>query len=539
MYAILVVLLLTASTVVSAELRLKQTVPTELRDRLSHAISTAVTADAARDSARTVLSRHGYLEPTVTTAPDTLIVIAGTRFYLSRIVNDDAPPVPLRPLPFTPENLDLALDRALQPLRDSGYYFARAALDRFTRDSNQVTVHIATTPGPAAFVTDQQLTGLKRTRPDLVRRYLPLRAGDTLTSQAISRAEQAATNIPFVRLTQPPVIIPQTGYAGATVIWSFAERRQTRLEGLVGYAPEASKALVWTADIRLLNPFGAGRDLRITSQRRDRGRDILNIAYAQPVFWLGTGQLSATLATRDYREQFYEFKARTGFGTAVAFATQVGLDLTFRTIEDDITRRSYTSYQAAASLSTADLEQPRNPTSGYALDWSVAYHHRRYDSDSVNSAADIEVLNDTRLTASLDFYQPIVADFVGHLMLAYDGLETSESLPPLSELVFVGGPGSLRGYRTEQFAAIRTTRLTVEPRWRFEQGALFAFYDGAYLSNRSERETDIATEETWRYGYGLGLLLATGTRQVSLSLGWHPGIPIDQPRLAVELSLDI
>lgn len=523
----------------SAELRLKQTVPADLRNELRQAINTAATADAARDSARTVLSRHGYLEPTVTTATDTLIVIAGTRFYLSGIVNHDAAPVQLRPAPFTPDNLDLALDRALQPLRDSGYYFARAALDRFTRDSNQVTVHIATTPGPAAVVTDQQLTGLKRTRPDLVRRYLPLRAGDTLTSQAISRAEEAARSIPFVRLTQPPAIVPQPGYAGATVIWSFAERRQTRLEGLIGYTPEASKALVWTADIRLLNPFGAGRDLHITSQRRDRGRDILNIAYAQPVFWVGPGRLSASLATRDYREQFYEFKAQSGFATAIAVATEIGLDLTYRTIEDDFTQRSYSSYQAAASLSTTDLDQPRNPASGYALDWSVAYHHRRYDSDSVTSAADVEVLNDTRLTASLDVYQPILADVIGHLMLAYDGLETSEPLPPLSELAFVGGPGSLRGYRTEQFAAIRAARLTVEPRWRFEQGALFAFYDGAYLSNRIERDTDIATEETWRYGYGLGLLLATDARQVSLSLGWHPGIPVDQPRLAVELSLDI
>ncbi len=499
----------------------------------------ASNTEVATDSIRTVLERYGYLDPSISHVGDTLVVLPGSRSVLRAIIaGSDS--ITLPNLPFTPDNLDTALTIALKPSRDRGHFFARAAINRITRDSNAITLHLSVTPGPVATVADQQFRGLRRTRPDLVRRFLPLTPGDTLTTRSLTRAERAARSIGFLRLERPPSVRPDPGFTGdAVIIWRFAERRQTRLEGLVGYVPDDSKALVWTADVRLLNPFGGGRDLRLTSQRRDRGRDILDFAWRQPVFWLGTGTFSASLATRDYREQFFEFRTSAGLTTDLAPGTTTGLDLTWRTIQDDLSQRSYSSYQIAASLSVAAVDQPLNPSEGYHLDWTAAYHHRRYQSDSVASAATVEVLNDTRLTARLAFYQPLVAGFIGHLALAWDGLETAEPLPPLSEMVLVGGPGSLRGYRTEQFAAIRAARVTVEPRWRFDQGALYVFCDGAYLSNRTQIDNRVITRESFEYGYGLGLLLSDSARRVSLSLGWHPGIAVDQPRLAVELSLDI
>lgn len=527
-----------AASAFGATLRIDNAVQSGIADELRQAAGQA-TSETAGDSARAVLGRHGYLDPTISLAGDTIVISPGIRSYLHAIISDRDSVVHLPQPPFTPDAVDEALDRVLAPHRDSGRYFARATIERISRESNLITLHVTVAPGPSAVVTDQHLSGLTRTNPELIWRYLPLSEGDTLTSETLARAEQAARAIPFVRLKQPPRIRLHPGYTGVTITWPFAERRQTGIEGLIGYAPEDSRALVWTADLHLLNPFGGGRDLHVTSQRRDRGRDILNIAYAQPVFWLGPGQFSASLATRDYREQFYEFKARAGYTTALTFGTRVGLDLTWRSVEDDISRRSYTTYQAAATITRTSLDQPRNPSSGYTLDWSVAYHHRRYDSDSTTLTTPNGVLNDTRLSARIALFQPIAAGFVGHLVLSYEGLETNEELPPLSELIFVGGPGSLRGYRTEQFTAIRTAALTVEPRWRFDQGALFAFYDGAYLNNRIPGGDHAATEESWRYGYGFGMMLSDTTRRISLSLGWHPGIPADQPRLAVQLGLHI
>ena len=49
----------------------------------------------------------------------------------------------------------------------------------------------------------------------------------------------------------------------------------------------------------------------------------------------------------------------------------------------------------------------------------------------------------------------------------------------------------------------------------------------------------IRTDETYRYGYGLGATIIDGPRSVKLSLAWNPDISFDQPRLSMELLAEI
>ena len=104
----------------------------------------------------------------------------------------------------------------------------------------------------------------------------------------------------------------------------------------------------------------------------------------------------------------------------------------------------------------------------------------------------------------------------------------------------IGGPGTLRGYRNEQFTAIRTVYGTIEPRLRFGSGFGFLFYDAAYLNNRMMDQSEkIETVEDFKWSYGLGLGVGNNLRSVLLSLGWEPQSGFDQPRLSIALSSDI
>jgi hemolysin activation/secretion protein len=150
------------------------------------------------------------------------------------------------------------------------------------------------------------------------------------------------------------------------------------------------------------------------------------------------------------------------------------------------------------------------------------------------------VFNETRTNVSLRFYYPLLKSLVGHLGLGYSGMETSEIFPPESELIFIGGPGTLRGYRNEQFLAQRTATGTMEPRLRFDQGYLFFFYDAAYI-NRPIPDTDgnARTDEFYRDGYGFGVALLNSEKSLKMSLGWNRDLTFDQPRISIQFAADI
>jgi hypothetical protein len=214
--------------------------------------------------------------------------------------------------------------------------------------------------------------------------------------------------------------------------------------------------------------------------------------------------------------------------------------LGYRIVTPTDEQPSSVRYDLALSLGHETLSPVGNPKSGWSLDWALAYAHRRYRDDSLATDLPQAVFNDTRAEILLQGVHRPWRRLVMKLEAGYRGYRTAESLPPLPELYLVGGPGSLRGYRNEQFPAIHTAQLTLEPRLRFEQAYLFLFYDGAYLNNRIRNfDDDVVTEERYRFGYGLGLAVVEPGRRLRLSLGWNPDLPFDQPRLSVEFSADI
>ena len=116
----------------------------------------------------------------------------------------------------------------------------------------------------------------------------------------------------------------------------------------------------------------------------------------------------------------------------------------------------------------------------------------------------------------------------------YRGFETDEELPLLSELYFVGGAGSLRGFRNEQFSALRTANATIEPRIRFNSGFTFAFFDAAYLNNRIMIDDKIQSAQFYRFGYGGGIALVSGEQLINIFFSWNKDIPFDRPWLTVQ-----
>ncbi len=497
--------------------------------------------DALADSLVLLLEGEGYLESDVAVTGDSVRIEAGTRSMLTSLVDatgrvliDDVDKA------FTPETVQQATELVLEPYRDSGYYYATTSVRTVRADSHQISLVVAITPGPVLRVTSVSFVGLERTDESLIARYLSIDSGDVVTRANIERWRREAAELAFIDLVPPLDIRPRPGFTGADLAFRFVEKQSARIEGAAGYLPDDPAGLVWTLDAALLNLFGGGRRADLRSERRERGRNLFEVGYSQPIFLLGTGTAGLSVATRDYRDSFYEFGVDLLAESQLFESFSVGVNVGWKTVEPSGPVAGYRRFLAGFTVARQSLDDRLNPRSGIDLRWQISYANRVYRDDTLVAAPPRRSLNDTRTDVRVDWYLPVVSSLVGRLGVRYNGLETSEQLPPLSELILVGGPGSIRGYRNEQFAVLRAAVGTIEPRLRFDAGYLFAFYDAGYTSERrTATGGGVETVEQYLQSYGLGLSLTgqgrNGGRSITLSLGWSAEADFDQPRLSVEL----
>ncbi|MFH2050126.1 MAG: BamA/TamA family outer membrane protein [bacterium] len=446
-------------------------------------------------------------------------------------------------LPFDQTSVNRTINSFLKPYQDSGYYYASLEIEQIEKDNKSVILHLNFLKGPLLKIGAIVIDGLRRTNVNTIKRYIAISKSDTLNNELLERSDFAARQIDYIRYIPPIDVIPRPGFTEADLLFRFEEIKPVSIIAGGGYLPD-KKTMIWNLDLRLNNLFGSGRKVSFKSEKKEKGHNILELYYRQFVFNKGFSTVEFTTSTRDYRDQFYEFSIESKLRVLLSRRLHSGIGLGYRSVEpveSDLSYSSFSTYSANFTISSDNLIDKYNPYQGYAFDWTIKYTYRKYNDDSLQFENGLlSSYNDTRLNIKMDWYQTIISDLMIRSGLKYFGLETAEELPPVSELYFVGGPGSIRGFRSEQFTALRTAIFTIEPRFRFNAGNLFLFYDGAYINNRLvDSEAGIKTEEDFYQGFGFGITLHDSYRFVKLSFGWNRDLPFDQPYLSIELSTDI
>ena len=147
----LLLFLQTAAAVVNAiDVRFETPVPPQakqLATRASVLLDGGLPADTVADSLSVWLERLGYLDATALTTVSALTVKAGavhvlrgTPCWRPRVHNARAA---VYPRSLWPD----ALEAVLQPVRDSGYFYAQARVVSVADEDQSVTVEVAIEPG--------------------------------------------------------------------------------------------------------------------------------------------------------------------------------------------------------------------------------------------------------------------------------------------------------------------------------------------------------------------------------------------------------
>ena len=479
----------------------------------------------------------GFLDSRVTGTGSDLTVQFGPLYYLDRLkLGGDVEESLEINRPFERRYVRPLIDSIVQSLQAGGHYYARLRVERYDRRDEYLTMTATVQTGPRVTVDDIEIIGLTRTDPNLIRKYITIAKGNLLLPTTLEESTDLLRRLDFVAPAAPPEILPETGYDRVRLRYYLRENRRFYFEGSGGYVPDDDGYFSYYLDFRMRNFLGGGRFLGTTVDHREKNISLLSVKYRQPVFLVGRGEAEISLATRDYRDRFYEFRLAAAASVAFGRSFKLTVSAAWKNVEpaDDLSP-SFEVYSVGMGLSSGTYEATRTRPTQLAFSWQIDYLNRRYKHNEATGEALKPVYNDTRNELTVEASTGPVGTLIAFTRLRLLDVESGEKPLPFSERVLFGGPATLRGYRNDQFSARRLILGQLEPRMFL--GSLnygYLFYDLAYSELYGPgTDGNSAMIDDIRSGLGLGFRVASGERSLRLELAWGDGVSPDQPRLHV------
>jgi len=163
------------------------------------------------------------------------------------------------------------------------------------------------------------------------------------------------------------------------------------------------------------------------------------------------------------------------------------------------------------------------PTKGIFFNNTYKYTSKKINSKSVSVTSETRTgFSLQRLEFDLNIYQRFfekqVAAFSIHAReLRGDDIE-------LSDLYFLGGANSLRGYTEKQFQGNRLLWSNLEYRLLLSRRSFaFLFFDSGYYLRGENLKMNIPENSAFKTGYGFGLNIETGLGVLSVSFALAKG----------------
>jgi len=509
-----------------------------IESELSHIIENA--AMKSPDSLSQFLVNEGYLDNEViyNLEDDLLVINLGPKFSVGNFIVDSEleDTIPCHCL-FNERIIDNAADSVLSSYQARGYYYTSISSEIFLANDTMLNVHFVLNTGPVVEISNIQISGLKRTDKNLIRRYIPAEEGDTLRPSLLTKTDALFKDLSFIRLLREPEVIPEPGYNTAIIQYSFAEKAPFYFEGSGGYIPENDGYFIWYLDFMARNLFGGGQRVDLMYDKREENNSVFKIAYGQPLFILGNGYGQLAAGVRDYRDRFYEFGIESSYRFLLNRDISLKWNLAWKNVEPaNDAERHFQAYETAIGVQAGDIDNTRGE-SALALEWEIRYSGRHYDNaDSVETIGRA-FYNDTRNQLKFSIVYPVWGFLSDYHQLILGDVESSEEPLPLSEQFLFGGPTTLRGYRTDQFAANRFVILRNE--WHFffsRRNYIYPFLDGAWYERFEQvEEGRVEKVDDLNWGFGIGINLSSEDRNLRFTFAWEEGAPFDQPRLGIVL----
>ncbi len=450
-----------------------------------------------------------------------------------RVSEDSGIPVErlLRSLPgrgvrFSRAVVDRAAASILSTYENSGYPFVAVTPLALAQESGYVYPGLQVTAGPQVEVAFFEFAGQAGTKSGLLKRVAGFSRGSySSTTTAIWRQRLEQSGLVVVdseAIVKTPETVPGRGQvppdAYGVRFW-VTGRRVNSASGVAGYSP-ADRKLTGLARISFHNLFDTGRRLEAGWQSAYT-RTSYRLSYTEP--WVLGTSIDVTASARQQTVDTTSAQTNLALMTSAPAATwtTVSLETGYDRFTDVLSRTTANVVWAGTGVVLDSRDFPPNPRSGVRMSAFTRVGSRATDSTGSGAIAHAEL----GLTGFLPWGRSLAWSNSVGLRAVYSAMALTES-----ELYRLGGPGTVRGYREDEFTSTRVGWFSTELRYSLDRtSSVFPFLDAGVYQDSLGWQV--------RPGYGAGTRVAT---QVGV-LGLDYGIAFrDSPlRGKVHLSYDV
>lgn len=332
---------------------------------------------------------------------------------------------------------------------DLGYAYANISpLTAVNVDTRTVDLTFDVQKGPQVTIERIDITGNTKTRDKVIRRELRVYEGELFSGTGVRRSKERVTALGFfetVEITQRPGTRPDS----VALLVEVKEKATGTFQVGLGFSNVEN--FIFTAQVQQQNFLGWGQSLSASAQISSL-RSLIQLSYFDPYFLDTNFILSADF-----------FRVEADFGDFVRASTGGSASLGYQLIEDLMLTGGYTqehvNVQAArdfggvllanrfqsgvtSSLRLSATYDKRNnrlfPSAGYIHFGSVEYAPRFLGGTFLFA----------RYSAYSRFYVPMPLGLVfkTNVTLGYIQQLDPQRPLPISELYYLGGVNTIRGY---------------------------------------------------------------------------------------------
>ncbi|MDD4309814.1 MAG: POTRA domain-containing protein [Candidatus Cloacimonetes bacterium] len=394
------------------------------------------------------------------------------------------------------------MQQILAMYHNRSYLFAKVQVDSLVLNPD-LTAHIGIMEGNPLRVKEYIIKGNKITRDKTILRLSALTMVKNITPEALVQAEENILQKSYIRNC---VIEP---IDENSLLIKVEEGRMTFLEGVLGMNSLDGK-LQYSGQFRLqfLNLWGSDRGIKLFWKQIPSANRELSLAYHESGF---PGiPIAADLEIYRSEQDSTWVKSRASVEVYYQMLYQnLGVEFATDSIKPGSRRPSLIEGVNSVSYGVfwnySHVDGRVNPAKGYEL--SLSYRLTSGTDDGKLRGA---------TEAGTKTYIPITNRFVGFWGLEIRNLENSKAAD--WQQYKMGGYGSLRGYREDEFSSFRLAWTNYEIRYRMSPDSrMYIFFDQGFKAiDNNSIKTDL-------FGVGAGIKLNTklGILGIEYGLGYR------------------
>ncbi len=366
--------------------------------------------------------------------------------------------------------------------RDDGYAYANVNPDtKVDAKTRIIDLTYDVQPGRKTYFERIEITGNSKTRDKVIRRELRIYEGELFSAAGVATSK---TRVNALGYFETVAITTEKGSADDKLVARVAVKERSTGTFQVGAGFSSYENFILTGQISQNNFFGWGQTLSLQVQWSSI-RQLGQIQFVEPYFfdskWTFAFDLYAT-------EGFYSTFVRKALGGSMTWGYELnGLGQWFswaKRLEDMRLFATYTNEYVTVSPTAPDILLANRFRSGttsavrFSLQWDKR-DNRLFPTNGFFHALSAEFAPPllapdllfgpqvnlfTRYTLDSRFYRPVFWGFVARAKLAAGYVRNWDDQHPIpiSELYYLGGINSVRGYRLLSIAP--TLAAGAEPR---------------------------------------------------------------------------